>query len=52
MEESKRRLRTDQIDLMQVHNLIDTRPHLKTLKDWKEQGRVRYVGVTRYLVDA
>lgn len=52
MVESMRRLRTDQIDLMQVHNLVDTRTHLKTLKDWKEQGRVRYVGVTHYLVDA
>lgn len=52
MEESMARLRTDQIDLMQVHNLVDTKTHLKTLKGWKEQGRIRYVGVTHYLVDA
>jgi diketogulonate reductase-like aldo/keto reductase len=52
MEESMDLLRTDQIDLMQVHNLVDTQRHLKTLKSWKAQGRVRYMGVTHYTVDA
>jgi diketogulonate reductase-like aldo/keto reductase len=52
MEESMDLLRTDQIDLMQVHNLVDTQRHLKTLKSWKAQGRVRYIGVTHYTVDA
>ncbi len=33
-------------DLMQVHNLLGWRAHLKTLREWKEQGRVRYIGVT------
>lgn len=33
-------------DLMQVHNLLDWRTHLATLKDWKQQGRIRYIGVT------
>jgi diketogulonate reductase-like aldo/keto reductase len=45
-------LHTDQIDLMQVHNLVDTQTHLRTLKDWKAQQRVRYIGVTHYLVEA
>ena len=52
MEQSLRRLRTDRIDLMQVHNLIDTQTHLRTLREWKEQGRIRYLGVTHYRVDA
>jgi aryl-alcohol dehydrogenase-like predicted oxidoreductase len=52
MEQSFRRLRTERIDLMQVHNLIDTQTHLRTLRDWKEQGRIRYLGVTHYRVDA
>jgi len=52
MEQSMQRLRADQIDLMQVHNLIDTDTHLDTLKEWKRQQRVRYIGVTHYLVDA
>jgi len=52
MEQSFRRLRTDRIDLMQVHNLIDTQTHLRTLRDWQEQGRIRYIGVTHYQVNA
>ena len=34
------------VDLMQVHNLLNWRAHLPTLRDWKAQGLVRYVGVT------
>lgn len=48
MEESFRLLRTKTIDLMQVHNLVDWRTHLPVLRDWKAQGRIRYVGVTHY----
>ena len=40
------------IDLMQVHNLVDWRTHLATLRGWKEQGRVRYVGITHYTASA
>jgi aryl-alcohol dehydrogenase-like predicted oxidoreductase len=52
MEESLRRLRTERIDLMQVHNLVDWRTHLKTLRGWKDQGRVRYIGITHYTSSA
>jgi len=52
MEESFRRLRTERMDLMQVHNLLDYRTHLATLRDWKEQGKVRYIGVTHYTAGA
>ncbi|MDQ4146437.1 MAG: aldo/keto reductase [Pseudomonadota bacterium] len=52
MRQSMALLHTDQIDLMQVHNLVDTQTHLRTLKDWKAQQRVRYIGVTHYLVEA
>jgi diketogulonate reductase-like aldo/keto reductase len=48
MEESFRLLRRKRLDLMQVHNLVDWRIHLATLRQWKEQGRVRYIGVTHY----
>ena len=48
MEQSFQRLRTRRIDLMQVHNLIDWRTHLKTLRGWKDEGRVRYIGITHY----
>jgi len=33
-------------DLMQVHNMVDWETHLATLRDWKGQGRVRYLGIT------
>jgi diketogulonate reductase-like aldo/keto reductase len=48
MERSTVRLRTKQIDLMQVHNLVDVHTHLATLRAWKEQGRIRYIGITHY----
>ena len=48
MEQSFQRLRTDRIDLMQVHNLVDWRTQLATLRQWKEEGKVRYIGVTHY----
>jgi aryl-alcohol dehydrogenase-like predicted oxidoreductase len=37
---------------MQVHNLVDYRIHLETLRRWKEQGKVRYIGVTHYTKSA
>jgi aryl-alcohol dehydrogenase-like predicted oxidoreductase len=46
MEESFRRLHTERIDLMQVHNLVDVETQLPTLREWKEAGRIRYVGIT------
>lgn len=52
MEESFRRLRTEQMDLMQVHNLVDYRTHLDTLRAWKNQGKVRFIGVTHYTASA
>jgi diketogulonate reductase-like aldo/keto reductase len=53
MNESMRRLRTPpRLDLMQVHNLVDWRTHLRTLAEWKRAGRVRYVGVTHYTAGA
>ena len=47
-ERSMALLRTNRIDLMQVHNLLDVHTHLATLRQWKEQGRIRYIGVTHY----
>jgi diketogulonate reductase-like aldo/keto reductase len=48
MRESMRKLRVDRIDLMQVHNLVDTSAHLETLRQWKAEGLVRYIGITHY----
>jgi hypothetical protein len=52
MEQSFKRLRTRRIDLMQVHNLVDWRTHLATLRGWKDKGRVRYIGITHYTASA
>ena len=52
MEQSFRRLRTRRLDLMQIHNLLDWRTHLRTLREWKQAGRVRYIGVTHYTASA
>ena len=48
MERSMRLLRRDALDLIQVHNLVDWRTHLATLREWKRAGRVRYLGITHY----
>ncbi len=46
IEQSFKKLRTDKIDLLAVHNLRDIDVHLKTLRDMKQQGRIRYIGAT------
>jgi aryl-alcohol dehydrogenase-like predicted oxidoreductase len=46
MQESMRRMGVDVMDLMQIHNLRDWRTHLPTLRQWKDQGRIRYIGIT------
>jgi len=52
MNQSLQYFQSDQIDLMQVHNLRDWKVHMKTLQNWKERGRIRYIGVTHYRVEA
>lgn len=49
MEKSLAKLQTKKIGLMQVHNLVDARTHLATLRDWKQKGRFRYFGITHYV---
>src|SRR5438046_4795735 len=48
MERSMALLRTKPVDLMQVHNLVDVQTHLATLREWKQQGRIRYLGITHH----
>ena len=48
MENSFKLLRAQRIDLMQVHNLLDLATHVKTLREWKTAGRIRYLGITHY----
>lgn len=46
MYRSMGRMRVTSIDLMQIHNLRDWRVHIETLREWKESGKIRYIGVT------
>tara|TARA_B100001113_G_C21030578_1_gene587818 strand:+ start:21 stop:935 length:915 start_codon:yes stop_codon:yes gene_type:complete len=43
---SKKRMNVKKLDLIAVHNLVDWKTHLSTLKKWKEEGKVRYIGIT------
>lgn len=48
IRQSQQRLRRDKLDLIQVHNLIDTRNQLALLRELKQQGVTRYIGITHY----
>lgn len=46
MERSRQLVGVGKFDLIQIHNLRDWQIHLRTLKEWKAQDRVRYIGIT------
>lgn len=48
MARSARLMQTPVIDLMQIHNLVDWRTHLATMRGMKADGRLRYIGITHY----
>lgn len=52
MRESMRLLQHTPIELMQIHNLVDWRTHLATLRAWKAEGLIRHLGVTHYSASA
>jgi len=52
IETSFRRLKVKQMDLLQIHNLLDAGIHTKTINDMKAKGRVRYTGITHYTSSA
>jgi diketogulonate reductase-like aldo/keto reductase len=52
MRRSADLLQTEVIDLIQIHNLVDWHTHLATLLQMKEEGRVRYIGITHYTTEA
>ncbi len=52
MQRSADLMNTTVIDLMQVHNLRDTAIHMQTIREWQEDGRIRYNGLTHYTAGA
>ena len=52
IEQSLRLMQAPRLDLLQIHNLVDWRTHLATLRALQGEGRIRYTGVTHYTVGA
>jgi len=52
MRSSLSKMKRKHLELMQIHNLVDWKNHLTTLKDWKEKGIIRYIGITHYTTSA
>lgn len=48
MKESLRKLGVAKLELMQIHNLVDWKTQLATLRDWKAAGTIKYLGITHY----
>ena len=46
LAESERLWGLPRLDLQQVHNMLSWPAHLRTLREWKEAGRIRYIGIT------
>ncbi len=46
MERSRRLWGVKQFELMQIHNMLDWRSHLETLRQMKAEGKIRYIGMT------
>lgn len=46
MDQSFQRMGVKKMDLMQIHNLRDWQIHIATLREWKEQGKIRFIGIT------
>jgi len=52
MQRSATLMRAGTIDLLQVHNLRDVDVHMPTIRQWQEDGRIRYNGLTHYTAGA
>ena len=52
IEESFQKMRTDKISLIQIHNLLDWKTQIKTLRSLKDEGRIDYIGITHYKSNA
>jgi aryl-alcohol dehydrogenase-like predicted oxidoreductase len=46
LKRSQTRLKTEEIDLLQFHNVSDPQQSLAQFKAWKAQGVCRYIGIT------
>ncbi len=49
IETSYRLMKRELMDLVQIHNLVDWQVHLPYLRQLKDEGKLRYIGITHYL---
>lgn len=52
MQQSLSRMGRKKLELMQIHNLVDWRTQLKSLREGKERGIYKYIGLTHYMTSA
>jgi diketogulonate reductase-like aldo/keto reductase len=52
IEQSYARLRTTKLELLQIHNLLDWREHVPTIRALQDSGKLHYSGITHYRADA
>ncbi len=52
MTSSLSKMKRKHLELMQIHNLVDWKTQLTTIKDWKEKGKIKYIGITHYTPSA
>jgi len=45
-QQSFKRLQIDNIELMQVHNLVNAQNELAAMREWQQEGRIKYIGIT------
>ncbi len=48
ISESFKKMNTSKIELIQIHNLVDWKTQIKTLRQMKESGEISYIGITHY----
>jgi diketogulonate reductase-like aldo/keto reductase len=49
MNDSFEKMKRTTMELIQIHNLVDWKTHLNTLRKWKEEGKIKYIGITHYM---
>jgi len=48
ISESFKKMNTAKMELIQIHNLVDWKTQIKTLRQMKESGEISYIGITHY----
>ena len=48
ISESFKKMNTTKMELIQIHNLVDWKTQIKTLRQMKESGEISYIGITHY----